>query len=196
MKNSLATRISDFFHDIDDGEFLCSSREVPYSFVGLTQLPGRFIFTTKPSVVSVLVAGQPLDSFGMVGRCGLPHEYDPAWLDELTGPNEFQFLGDLDPVDIMVFTWLRERLHQKSVNYLGISDTLIQRLALTLSESSAIPCGPSELRAIRTFNAEFESLSETIGVQCAALLKRGRKMELELLLHADRSRFIEVLTSL
>ncbi len=166
-------------HD-GDGEFTSGPRAFPYSVIGSPSRAARFIFTTKPAVVSRRIDEQRASlAFGMIGRYGLPCEEDLHWIHEVVGPRPLLFLGDMDPIDLMVFAWLRASLYPKVITHLGVNDALLGVLDMELPESSAIPCAPSEQESFTFLKEVFPDLSETVGRQCASLLEAGRKIELE-----------------
>ena len=70
---------------------------------------GRVLFTTKPAIVSTVIEKcDAARDFGMIGRYGLPSVADLPWIRTMVGSRELFFLGDMDPVDLMVFAWLRQ----------------------------------------------------------------------------------------
>src|SRR5690606_14852214 len=124
MQTEVAKQIETWFHDHDgDGEFARSLRSVPYLLVPPQGPSGSIIYTTKPNLVlNALIRADHTAMPGLAGRYGLPATTDASWLRDLAGSREILFLGDLDPVDLMVFLWLRGRLSSLNLKYMGISD--------------------------------------------------------------------------
>jgi len=92
------------------------------------------------------------------------------------------FLGDMDPVDFMVFLWCRESLPSKCITYLGLKDTLLDLLGMRSAESVSIPCTISEQKTLAFLNDVYPGVKEVLGTQCALILDQGRKVELEAIL--------------
>ncbi len=178
-----ARRIRAWFFERDgDGEFVFGGRARPYSVIGTPDDAGCIIFTTKPAAVSEVIehAG---DAFhcSMVGRYGLPDDSDLHWIRKLIGRRPLMFLGDLDPVDLLVFAWLRAKLRSTPVVHLGLNDVLLKALGrLSLSRLS-IPLAPSEQESLPFLKETLPDLSAMIGPTCAKLLERGRKVELDII---------------
>jgi len=89
------------------------------------------------------------------------------------------FLGDMDPVDLMIFAWLRERMAPKMIKHLGVSDAYLEQLGISVPESYAIAMKGSERQAVPVLENVFLDFRETIGPNSARLLDRGRKFEIE-----------------
>ena len=66
------------------------------------------------------------ESYGMVGRYGLPNKADLAWIRKVIGKQPLLFLGDMDPVDLMVFVWLRASRVRNRL-YISVSTTTFSR---------------------------------------------------------------------
>jgi hypothetical protein len=145
------------------------------------------VFTTKPEVLSAAVGASdtPVD-FGVIGRHGLPNKTDVHWLGQMIGPRGLCFLGDMDPVDLMIYCWLRESLPPGYVRYLGIGDRLMEMLELPTG-TSAIPCAPSEQEALAVLREVFLDMANCVGPCCMQILNQGQKIELETALHGRRT---------
>lgn len=188
MRSDSRRQIRAWFQEHDgDGEFVSGMRACPYSVIGPARGTGCIIFTTKPDVVSAAI--DPRDTLGnvaMVGRYGLPDDRDLNWMGTLVGSRTVTFLGDLDPVDLMVFAWLRAALPRKRVVYGGISDGLFKGLKARLPVALSIPASPSEQESLHLLNQVLPDIRKTVGVQCANLLRVGKKIEVEALTGHDR----------
>mgnify|MGYP000892086697 CR=1 FL=1 len=163
----------------EDGEFVHADRAAPYSVIGPLDSTRWLVFTSKPKIVSEAIENcwAPAQ-LGMVGRYGLPDETDLNWLRGLIGSCELLFLGDMDPVDLMVYLWLRESL-KESISHLGVNDAFLDSLELASTESLCMPCALPEQKALIVLEQIFPDLRETIGTEYTQLLKRGYKIEVE-----------------
>jgi hypothetical protein len=101
---------------------------------------------------------------------------DGDFVRMLAGGRPVLYLGDCDPVDLLVFVWLRS---QTPVSYIGVSDSLIERLDVQVEAWMTIPLAAAEKEAISLLTGLCPDYGEVIGPQCAALLARGRKLEIE-----------------
>ncbi|KKK52402.1 hypothetical protein LCGC14_3105280 [marine sediment metagenome] len=168
-----------FMRHADDGEFSCHVRAHPYSVVGPSNATTSLVYTTKPAFVckaieTVLVSGK----IGLIGRYGLPCEVDLQWIRTLVGTRTLLFLGDMDPVDLMVFAWLRRRCSSHIV-YVGVSDSFLAQLGIGANESLTNACQPSEKESLCVLKKVFPDFKDTVGPECCTILEGGRKIELE-----------------
>lgn len=178
----LHSSISAWFaeHD-DDGEFALGTRALPFSVIRPAGAAAPVLLTTKPSVVMPIIDREARHGFGMIGRYGLPDEADLRWILKVIGRHPLFFLGDMDPVDLMVFAWLRAVLRPRPVTYLGVNDDFFKALELPSTGSFSIPCGPSERESLAFLKRVFPDLTEKVGHKCAEMLDRGEKIELEVI---------------
>lgn len=115
MQSNTATLIEAWFTEHNqDGEFVWDGRAVPYSIVGPSSHVERMVLTTKPLIVSIAI-GKASERVGMIGRYGLPQVSDLSWIRSIVGQRPLLFLGDMDPVDLMVFAWLRIHLLSRAI---------------------------------------------------------------------------------
>jgi len=184
MGQELVEKIEGWFANCDcDGEFARPARSVPYWVIPPVHNTGRLIFTTKPRVILAAIDHAGVDvELGVVGRYGLPNVADIPWLTNLSRMHGLLFLGDMDPVDFMVFLWCRESLPSKCITYLGLKDTLLDLLGMRSAESVSIPCTISEQKTLAFLNDVYPGVKEVLGTQCALILDQGRKVELEAIL--------------
>jgi hypothetical protein len=179
MAKDAAGIIERWFEEHGEDEFFPSQRGDPYQIVGPTKSAQRIIYATKSSIIFRSFEDSPApEGLGIVARCGLPNKSDVDWFADIVGTRELLFLGDMDPVDLMIFAWLRARLTSISVSYLGISDNFISKLSCHIPESYRLQLSPSERAAVPVLE-EVLKLQETIGPGCFTLLKKGYKIELE-----------------
>ena len=195
MDKNQTRMIDAWFAENEDGEFVSHMAAVPYSVIGPTTDGGRLIFTTKPHVVAAIVEEEASGELGMIGRYGLPSHADLNWISELVGSRELLFLGDMDPVDLMVFAWLRAGLYPKSVAHFGVNDSLLGAFEITSTETLSIPFAPSEQRSVALLKEVFPDFGKTVGRSCTHMLERRQKIELEAVAK-DRTKVIAALQSL
>ena len=177
MKNP----IRDWFdqQEGDDGDFCVASRSAPFDVVPPSDATDTVLYSTKSHPVLKLlydVGGEP--PFAAVLRYGLPSESDVAWLASTAGTRRLTFLGDADPADLLIFTWLRERL---AIDYCGLSDGLLEKCGVPFENHLTIEMKPSERAAMPLVAEHLGDLSSIVGPWCASLLAAGRKIELEAL---------------
>jgi hypothetical protein len=160
-------------HD-GDGEFATGMRAAPYSVIGPVGAAGRVVFTTKPhSASAILNESETSKSVGMIGRYGLPDKADLVWIRTVVGRRVLLFLGDMDPVDLLVFAWLRASLGQKRVVHLGVSDSLLEAIQFEPNSSLCIRCASSERKSLALLNQVLPGFREIVGPRCAAMLDQG-----------------------
>jgi hypothetical protein len=182
MNKGLAKTIQLWFAKHDgDGEFALGTRALPFSVIRPAGAAAPVLYTTKPSIVTPIIDREARPGFGMIGRYGLPGEADLRWIHKVIGRHPLLFLGDMDPVDLMVFAWLRAVLRPRPVTYLGVNDDFLKALELPSTGSSSIPCAPSERASIALLKRVFPDLTEKVGHKCAEMLERGEKVELDVI---------------
>lgn len=198
VENDVTRMILSWFREHDgDGEFLIGANSTPYIVVGSPSIGRRTIYTTKPAVISSLFnEKEPFVDFGVIGRYGLPNESDLPWMRRLIGAGALMFLGDMDPVDLMIFVWLKASLPDVHIVYLGASDEFLRAVRVRLPAASRCsPCSPSERKALAVLNKVLPELTDTVGPRCTKLLERGYKVELDLIIE-NRERSAEGVRSL
>lgn len=175
MGSDLTRLIEACFLEHDgDGEFLSGVRGFPYSVIGTLGNGGCTIFTTKPMIASAAIHESGLsESYGMVGRYGLPNKADLAWIRKVIGKQPLLFLGDMDPVDLMVFVWLRASLRPKQVIHLGVNDYFLKAVRFPQISSLSIPCAPSERKSLALLRKLLPDLCDVVGDKCTKILERG-----------------------
>jgi hypothetical protein len=171
--------IRKWFIDLDDGEFL-QPRGYPYVVVPPSPTSKFFLYTTKrDGILSKFALDPGIHSFGVIGRYGLPDEEDVEWLKSAAGGRQFLFVGDADPPDLLVFSWLRSRLN---IAFRGLNDTLLQKCGVILNDRNTIRLSPTEAAAMQLARQQLPDLVELLGPNCTALLNAGRKIEVEALI--------------
>jgi hypothetical protein len=186
MSGDVATLIEQFFADqLDDGDFSIASHGAQFSFVGPRSDRGRIIYTTKRHAVqSALNHDDAPCDVGMIGRYGLPNRSDVSWLRRMLGDSELQFLGDMDPPDLLIFAWLRAALGPDVIIHFGVNDSLCERLKVVIPDSFTIPLSPSERAALPLLEKVFPDFADTVGPVCAKRLHDGYKVETEAVVSA------------
>ena len=168
-----------------DGEFMCEGRSLAYLVIGPSDRGAPIVYATKPSTVASAIGDR--SRISMIGRRGLPDATDVTWIHRVIGEFDVMFLGDMDPADLMIFSWLRTSLYPKEVQYLGISDSYLDELKIVLPESFILRCSPSERKSLPVLNKALPDLKQLVGPKCADLIQQGRKIELEAVVSAMTS---------
>ena len=183
MRLDLSNAIDEWFTRCGDGiEFVRCGRADPYAVIGPSRPKSRptYVYATKTSCILDARQEHPeFDVIGLISRVGLPNAEDVPWISGLIGQGQLVFLGDMDPVDLMVFAWLKARLKHASLTYLGISDGYLSQLGVVVPEAFIMSCAPCERSSLTLLGSVLPDFRELIGPVCAALLDDGRKIELE-----------------
>ena len=182
----------------NDGEFVRHDRAVPYSLIGVRTTSGNLIFTTKPATLSALFeACNVTDQLGIVGRYGLPDAGDVRWIRSLARGHSLAFLGDMDPVDLMIFVWLREKLRPIPIAHLGINDEFLKVLRIDSIKARLQAMAPSEEKSVPVLGKIFLDVRDAVGQKCARVLERRQKLELESILVAklNAEQFLQAVMS-
>ncbi len=176
-----ANRVERWFADhAGDGEFELATNLLELPSVPSSGTRLRTVYTTKPAVLrdSHFADSAELPSPIVLGQYGLPDKTKICQLDEWLGADSLEFLGDLDPPDLLIFTWLRDHLGSQRCRYAGLSDRLWEdihgdptqfKIALSAAERAAWPL-------VRELLPDSQRL---LGSGCWALLESGFKVELE-----------------
>ena len=186
MASDATIKIATWFGEHEDGEFLRLPTTHPYA--GTIPSPDArcILYTTKPPcVLHALEQCADVASIQVVGRPGLPNEDDARWLQALAGDREILFLGDCDPADLLVFAWLRSQI---PLTHVGVSDSLVRSLSVHVEDNMTIPLADSEREAAFLLTDVWPDYRQVVGSQCAGLLERGRKLEVEAVISWARGR--------
>ena len=90
----------------EDCDFIRVRRDDPYLVYGPVESCDRVFYCTKTSVAVSAIDESPSSlKPGLIARFGLPRDEDVSWLKNLIGSRQLIFVGDLDPVDVMIFAW-------------------------------------------------------------------------------------------
>lgn len=177
MSTSVAELVDSIFRNHNGGEFNSGDVRGTYTVIGPSDLGRGYLFVTKPALVASTL--KVLPPCGMIGRYGLPSVSDAQWLRELVGVRKLVFLGDMDPVDLLIYLSLRERVHPVQLVCAGVSDALLSALAIRVPESFTLKFSAEEEDVYLRHQPVFNSLASEIGEVCLAMLSARRKIELD-----------------
>jgi hypothetical protein len=164
----------------EEGDFFRVERNAPYFIYGPNRDCGIVFYCTKQHIASDAMDDK-LASFDamLVSRSGLPREEDVKWLQDLFSDRQVVFVGDLDPVDVMIFAWLRLRLASTRIAHHGINDQLIGILNLSIPKNYQIELKAIERAAAAELTDIVPDLEKLLGRECLQILTDGNKLELE-----------------
>ncbi|HEX3602354.1 MAG TPA: hypothetical protein VHU84_19525, partial [Lacipirellulaceae bacterium] len=125
MTDSVAKIEKWFSGETEDGDFY-RDRLIRYEIISPGPACDQIFYCTKRSVAFESIDDDP-GGFrpGIIARGGLPCEEDIAWLGSFTEGRQLQFVGDLDPADLMIYAWLRLKLLPIQVIHHAINDRFI-----------------------------------------------------------------------
>lgn len=183
MPSGLLSKIEEWFaQSSDGGEFWQCGPADPFSVVGPASAGSGsiYVYSTKTHCAAAAKREyREFDGLGLVCRYGLPCANNVEWISRLLGGSRLIFLGDMDPVDLMVFAWWREALAPGQVAYLGVSDRYLDRLEIEIPENKMIRLSPYEQQSLGVLKDVCPDYRALVGAGCAALLDAGLKIELE-----------------
>jgi hypothetical protein len=169
-----------WFLEHEDGDFVVPPRDHPYSVVPPSSPSQTIIYTTKPrSLLAPLTDRDAASTYGVIGRCGLPSESDVHWLRRVADGFNLLFVGDADPPDLLVFSWLRSRM---SLSFRGLNDTLLKECGVALGDHITIRHSPGEAAAMPLAVQCIPDWESLLGPDCTTLMKSGWKIETEALI--------------
>jgi hypothetical protein len=116
---------------------------------------------------------------GMIGRWGLPNDNEIEGFRAISQGRQILFLGDLDPTDLLVFMWLRQKLSEGEIVYWGIGDRYLDSIGHDLGEIPHLVCSDNEQLAYSLAADLSPELPLLLGPQCAAAIADGKKVELD-----------------
>lgn len=178
-ESPLAAWIEAWFVEHDDGEFTCADRPAPQLVEAEASAGHRILYTTKPRLLLYAPSGPPPGrAFDVFGRYGLPPREDALSLQRFAGARQVEFLGDLDPVDLCIFAWLRARLAPTPLVHLGLGDRFLTPCGAP-PDHLQIACSSAERECLAELLPRMPDLSEIVGPRSLERLKQGRKLELE-----------------
>lgn len=174
-ENSASEIIAAWFRQHEDGEFCVLPEEHSSLRIGEYLTAPTTVYLTKPNQIERCqqAAIWPIQA-AVIGRYGLPIAADIALLRESN--QVVEFVGDADPVDLLVFAWLREHV---SIRWLGVSDSLLHALGIEPWPRIQIRLAPSEQETIGQLARLCPDYRTLLGTKCTTLLEAGWKIELE-----------------
>jgi hypothetical protein len=158
----------------------------PFSIVWPNDAATKVIYSTKPRVVIAGFGAAFASGVPIIGRYGLPRNDDVIWICRLIGGREVLFVGDLDPIDLLTYSWMKDRFPDVALHYKGVSDGFLAELDVVLPDSYTIQLSKAESDALPAVETAIGDLSAAVGPNCAAMLRQARKIELEAVVSASR----------
>src|SRR5262249_43793986 len=145
--------------------------------VGPTAASQCMVYATKPRILELFPHSRTkLPRLALVGRYGLPQAEDIPWIARLVGRRRLWFVGDADPVDLLVFAYLRLFFHRQ-VAYLGVGGDIIAGLSEKKISIIAFSMAPSEVAARDLLGAVCPDLEEILGSRMKSLWDAKLKIE-------------------
>jgi hypothetical protein len=112
----------------------------------------------------------------MIGRYGLPFSGDlPLLYPNATSINRI-VIGDADPLDILIYSWLREHL---PIPWYGFNDGFLIRHDNRTLDGIQIALSDSERETAEKLSQFCPDFRELLGHYCSTLLDDGFKIDLE-----------------
>jgi len=88
-------------------------------------------------------------------------------------------LGDAAPPDLLIFSWLRDRL---PIQYVGLTDQLLLQCGVELRDNLTVQLAESEIAALPLVAQCLGDLPTHLGEWCSGLLFSGRQICVEALI--------------
>lgn len=176
----MACEIRDYFERTDGGDFFVAGRNQPFSVLPPRSDTDTVLFFSKTTPYARLcqTLGDEL-RYAAVARGCLPFEEEVDWMRQFVGERRFLFLGDADPVDLLMFAWLQQRL---PIEHAGLTDELLRATGTPFEDHLTIKLNQQEINALPLVERFLSDLTGLIGPWCAGLLSTGRKVEVEAML--------------
>lgn len=169
--------IESWFRENEDGEFALRPYDQEPIRGGDHCHAHTIIYTTKPRCLACVNGIWDLPrSVATVGQYGLPLTSD---LEFLVGSSESCnriFIGDADPPDLLIYSWLREFV---SITWYGVSDRFLEHHGNLENKRIWISLSNAETDAVAVLADICPDYQDLLGEYCASLLKRRFKIELE-----------------
>ena len=178
MVDSSDTRIEQiesWFRTHDDGEFSVLPPDHASLQIGNFASARTIVYTTKPHCVARIKGlGQFGEPIATIGRYGFPLRGDLPLLRGSAHPPIF--IGDCDPPDLMIFSWLREHL---PIVWHGVNDQFLDIHGNRDLAWIQIKMSESESEASRLLPDLCPDYRQFLGPYCSSLLDAGLKIEVE-----------------
>jgi hypothetical protein len=167
--------IEAWFHANEDGEFAIAPSDYLSIRIGNATTARTIVYTTKHRCLSRIRNLQRMqEPMAILGRYGLPANDDLTFVCG-SSPNRI-FVGDCDPPDILVFTWLREHL---PIAWHGVNDDFLKSHGISNLDRIQIPLSASELESVSMLPKLCPDYRELLGNYCSSVIDAGFKIELE-----------------
>lgn len=177
-----------------DEEFSGGNRSYAYRIIPPLDNSKCVLYMTKfHTYWRVSDDGKYVPDFGIIGRYGLPREDEISWIDGFVGGRKLFFLGDCDPLDLLVFSALRKRFN---LIYYGVSEKLCKLMEFQLKPRFTIPLSTSEQELMKILREREVDIHQLVGTELATMLEDGRKLEVEAICNFSPVPKINVLESL
>ncbi len=172
--------IESWFQAHEDGEFAILPAEHATAILSDPEAARTLVYTTKAECAARLAGSCGFaEPVSMVSRYGLPSASDAALLESLADRTACVFFGDADPPDILVFAWLEQHV---PIQWRGVSDAVLLQFGHRDLKAISIPMSAAEKDTVPLLNDLCPDFRKLLGPQCAAILERGFKVELEAVL--------------
>lgn len=171
----IAAAIEAWFSSLNgDGDFLFTPQEIEVFSEGEVRSAASILYLTKPYCLSRLNLPENIQQpVAFIALPGLPGR---DRLEEFENRSQLYFVGDADPVDLLIFAWLRTFM---SIEYLGVSDKLLNQHGNLGTARIKIALSESELSTIPHLEEWCPDYRALLGEHCASILDGGFKIELE-----------------
>lgn len=177
-----------------DEEFSGGNRGYAYHIIPPLDSSKCVLYMTKFSIYwRVSDEARYVPDFGIIGRYGLPRCDEIWWIHGFVGGRKFFFLGDCDPLDLLIFSVLRERFN---LTYYGISEKLCKLMEFQLKPILTIPLSASEQELMKILREREVDIHQLVGTELATMLEDGRKLEIEAICNFSPVPKINLLDSL
>ncbi len=185
MDFSVSSAIREWFtvHN-DDGEFSFADWNASGVFVPPPYGAPKVVYSTKPFIAAHGLTERSQLQAGIVGAYGLPSDSDMTRLRKIVVGKTLLFLGDMDPVDLLIFAALKSELQDCTVVHLGVCDTFLTSLQAHVPETYWLQLSPAEADSRRFLDDCFRDVRAVVGPICAEMLAKGMKLELEAVVSA------------
>jgi hypothetical protein len=179
-KTNVAGEIAKWFRARDGEDFIAPVRADPFCVFGASKRPAISLFSTKPGTLGLCFTTTGIPHWlAIVGRPSLPDDADVEWIRRFIGQSEFRFLGDLDPADLMIYVWLREKFPRIRPKYVGVRDDLASKTRALSNCNYRITLSALELEGLRLLQSLAPDIEDVVGPKCSRILNDGQKLELE-----------------
>ena len=178
--------IDDYFRTHDDGEFCVCPATFKSTRAGDSNHAETIIYTTKHHCLPRITGFENLrEPIATISRGGIPTRDDLPFISGSSPSVARFFVGDADPPDILVYSWLGEHL---PIIWYGVNDDFLRRHGNLDYKVIRIPMTDSERKSIQMLSQICPDFRELLGECCSSLFDVGLKIELEgAIIHRDEA---------